>query len=140
MSHVYFTDRDLGRRFPESLRAAGVAVERHRDLFRHDAPDEEWLEHCGRHGRIALTHNLRIRYTPNELAAVRDHHVALIILIGKAPLPQLAENFVNSLPRIETFVDSHEPPYIAKLYRPSPTELSRNPGLPGAIKLWFPAT
>ena len=100
MNHVYFTDRDLGKRFPESLRAAGVAVERHRDLFRHDAPDEEWLEHCGRHGRIALTHNLRIRYTPNELAAVRDHQVALIILIGKAPLPQLAENFVNSLLQI----------------------------------------
>ena len=138
MSHVYFTDRDLGKRFPESLRAAGVAVERHRDLFRHDAPDEEWLEHCGRHGRIALTHNLRIRYTPNELAAVRDHRVALIILIGKAPLSQLAVNFVNSLSRIESLVDSHEPPYVAKLYRPSPAEASRNSAHPGTITLWYP--
>jgi hypothetical protein len=42
VSFVYFTDRDLGLRFPEILRDAGFAVERHRDHFAHDAPDEEW--------------------------------------------------------------------------------------------------
>ncbi len=139
MTHVYFTDRDLGKKFPERLRAASITVERHLDLFRHDAPDEVWLEHCGRNGRIALSHNLRIRYTPNELAAVKDHGVSLIILIGKVPLPQLADNFVYSLSRIEAFIDRREPPYIAKLYRPSLAELAKNPGLPGSIKPWFPA-
>ncbi len=138
MTHVYFTDRDLGKQFPERLRAAGVTVERHLDLFRHDGSDEQWLEHCGRRGRIALTHNLRIRYTPNELAAVQDYGVALIVVIGKVPLPQLAENFVTSQSRIEAFIERHEPPYIAKLYRPSPAELSRNPSQSGTIKMWFP--
>lgn len=138
MTHVYFTDRDLGKKFPERLRAAGITVERHLDLFRHDAPDEEWLEHCGRNGRIALSHNLRIRYTPNELAAVKDHGVSLIILIGKVPLPQLADNFVYSLSRVEAFIARHDPPFIAKLYRPSPSELLRNPQQSGTISLWFP--
>lgn len=139
MNHVYFTDRDLGKRFPATLAAAGITVERHVDLFPHNGPDEQWLEHCGRNQRIALTHNLRIRYTPNELTAVRGHGVALIIVIGKVPLSQLAENFVNSLSRIEDFISVHEPPYIAKLYRPSSAELTRKPNLPGTIKLWFPA-
>jgi hypothetical protein len=138
LTHVYFTDRDLGKQFPKILRSAHLAVERHVDLFPHDGTDEQWLEYCGQNGRIALSHNLRIRYTPNELAAVKRHRAALVILIGKTPLPELAHNFVNSLRRIEYFLDRHEPPFIAKFYRPSPAELARNPKQPGSIRLWYP--
>ena len=70
MSVVYFTDRDLGKQFPQILSAAGLKVERHADHFVHDAPDEEWLATVGAKGWIALTHNSRIRYTPNEKEAV----------------------------------------------------------------------
>jgi hypothetical protein len=120
LSRVWFTDRDLGKRFPEILSAAGLNVERHRDLFRPDGSDQQWLEHCGRNRRIAITHNERIRYTPNELAAVVEHRVALLVVVGKVPLTALAQNFVNTLPKIMAFVDAHEPPYIAKIYRPAP--------------------
>ena len=101
MSRVWFTDRDLGKRFPEILSTAGLTVERHHDLFPPDGSDEQWLEHCGRNGRIAITHNERIRYTPNELAAVVQHRVALLVVVGKVPLANLAQNFVDTLPRIE---------------------------------------
>ena len=43
MTFVFFTDRDLGTRFPEILKGAGLALERHADHFRPDCPDEEWL-------------------------------------------------------------------------------------------------
>ena len=43
MSRVWFTDRDLGKRFPEILTAAGLTVERHHDLFPPYGPDEQWL-------------------------------------------------------------------------------------------------
>jgi uncharacterized protein (DUF433 family) len=33
LSLVYFTDRDLGKRFPEILRSSGLTVERHADHF-----------------------------------------------------------------------------------------------------------
>ena len=46
MNRVYFTDRDLGKQFPRILAEAGVAVERHADLFPPDASDEQWLEYC----------------------------------------------------------------------------------------------
>ena len=138
MSHVYFTDRDLGKRFPEILTAAGLKVERHTELFPPDGSDEQWLEYCGKNERIALSHNLRIRYTPNELAAVVRHRVALLIVSGKVPLADLANNFVKTLIMIETFLHSHEPPFIAKIYRPSAAELDRKPTTPGSITLWYP--
>ncbi len=137
MSRVYFTDRDLGKRFPEILTAAGLAVERHHDLFPPDGSDEQWLEHCGRNGRIAITHNERIRYTPNELAAVVQHRVALLVVVGKVPLAVLAQNFVDTLPRIEEFLDNHKPPYIAKVYRPAPSALGGGAKASGTIALWY---
>ena len=138
MSRVYFTDRDLGKKFPELLRAAGLAVERHYDLFPPDGPDEQWLEHCGRKGRIAISHNVRIRYTPNELAAVLSHSVALLIVVGKAPYPELAANFVSTATRIERFLERHRAPFIAKVYRPSPEERKRDAEAAGSISLWYP--
>ena len=53
MTLVFFTDRDLGAAFPEILRAAGLTVERHRDYFAPDCPDEDWLaENPAAAGRI----------------------------------------------------------------------------------------
>ena len=60
---MYFTDRDLGKRFPEILRASGLNVERHADHFPPETPDEVWLEEVGKRGWIALTHDQRIRYS-----------------------------------------------------------------------------
>jgi hypothetical protein len=137
LSRIYFTDRDLGRKFPGILAAAGMVVERHEALFPPDGSDEQWLEYCGRNGRIAITHNRRIRYTPNELAAVVRHGVALLVVIGHGPITELALNFVNSIARIEAFVESHEPPYIAKVYRAAPADFARD--VPGSISMWYPA-
>lgn len=139
MSRVYFTDRDLGKRFPEILAAAGLTVERHHELFPPAAADELWLEHCGRNGRIAITHNQRIRYTPNELTAVVQHRVALLVVVGKVPLAELARNFTNTRTRIEEFLAERAPPYIAKVYRPTPVELARDPTSPGSIAPWYPS-
>ncbi len=138
MSFVYFTDRDLGTRFPGILREAGLTVERHADHFAHNAPDEEWLAEVSRQGWIALTHNLRIRYAPNECQAVIDHRASLLVLVGHAPFSDLAHAFVATLPRIERFLERHKPPLIAKVYRPSPAETSRRATARGRIELWYP--
>ena len=45
MNLIFFTDRDLGKRFPEILASAGLTVERHHDRFAPDASDEEWLRY-----------------------------------------------------------------------------------------------
>ncbi len=136
MSRVFFTDRDLGRKFAQILREAGLTVERHADHFAPDCPDEEWLQGVGERGWVAITHDRRIRYKPNELAAVIRHRVPLLVVVGRAPYPELAAAFVSALPAIDSFLDSHEAPFIAKVYRPSPSERRRN--RPGQVELWYP--
>jgi PIN like domain len=86
---VFFTDRDLGTAFPEILKRAGFAVERHRDHFLPDCPDEDWLAEVGKRQWVALTHDTRIRYKPNELAAVIRHGLRLLVIVGKVPFPEL---------------------------------------------------
>jgi predicted nuclease of predicted toxin-antitoxin system len=135
---VFFTDRDLGTRFPDILRSAGLSVERHRDHFPPDARDEDWLAAVGARGWVALTHDRRIRYKPNELGAVVRHGVALLVIVGRAPYPELATAFVATLPRIETFLAGHEPPFVGKVFRPSPAEVKQNPAAAGRVELWYP--
>jgi hypothetical protein len=138
VSLVFFTDRDLGTRFPNILVASGLSVERHRDHFAPACSDEEWLEAVGKRRWIAITHDKRIRYKPNELAAIVRHRVTLLIVIGKVPFPLLAQNFVATVPKILDLLAQYRPPLIAKVYRPSPSELSRNPQAQGALALWYP--
>jgi hypothetical protein len=138
LTFVYFTDRDLGKRFPEILRSGGLTVERHGDHFAPDTADEVWLEAVGKRGWIALTHDRRIRYKPNERDAVMRHGVALLVIVGAAPFADLARAFVATLPRIEHFLAQHKPPFIAKVYRPSPAETARLSAAPGHVELWYP--
>lgn len=137
MTRVYFTDRDLGKRFGEILRLGGLSVERHADHFAPDTPDEVWLAEIGKRGWIALTHDRRIRYKPNERDAVMQHGVALLVIIGAAPFPELARAFVATVPRIERFLAGHQPPFIAKVYRPSPGDIASSDAL-GRVELWHP--
>jgi hypothetical protein len=135
---VFFTDRDLGKRFPEILRAAGLTVQRHSDHFEPETPDEVWLAAVGARGWIALTHDQRIRYKPNERDAVMRHGVALLVVVGTAPFPELALNFVVTLPRVRRFVARNRPPFIAKVYRPRPGRHRTSGRGPGQVERWYP--
>jgi hypothetical protein len=138
VSRIYFIDRDLGKQFPRILAEAGIPVERHADLFLPEGSDEQWLEHCGKNGRVAVSHNSRIRYVPNEMAAVKRFKVSLLILVGQAPTAELAYNFVRTLRRIESVLEVSVPPLIAKVYRPTPGERARSPEAAGRVEVWFP--
>ena len=137
MSLVYFTNRDLGKRFPEILRASGLNVERHADHFPPETPDEVWLEEVGKRGWIALTHDQRIRYKPNERDAVMRHRVALLVVVGKAPFFRPCALSRGDSTRIEHFLAEREPPFIAKVYRPAVTGVLRGAAI-GRVELWHP--
>lgn len=117
------------------LAEAGLEVRRHAELFAADCPDETWLEHVGKNGWVAITHDSHIRYKPNEKHAVLAHGVRLLVVVGKAPHPALAANFVATLGPIEAFIASHPAPWIGKVYRP---EAKAPPGAPGSVSLWLP--
>ncbi|MEO7987499.1 MAG: hypothetical protein ABI766_13285 [Gemmatimonadales bacterium] len=92
----------------------------------------------GRRGWVAVTHDRRIRYKPNELAAVKRHSVRLLVVVGKVPFPILAASFVNTSSRIARFLQQHPPPFIAKVYRASPADLARNVASAGRVERWYP--
>ena len=135
---VFFTDRDLGKAFPDVLKASGIAVEPHHEHFRHDTPDEEWIPSVARRGWVAITRDRHIRYKPNELKAVREAQLGLIVLVGKVPTGELARNFVLTADRIERFLARTDQPFIAKVFRASTAELASNPDAAGRIELWWP--
>jgi hypothetical protein len=137
VSRSWFTDRDLGKQFPRILAEAGIPVQRHGDLFPPDGSDEQWLEHCGKNGLVAITHDTRIRYVPNELAAVLRFKVQVVVVVGKAPTAELASNFVRTLHRVEAALDRQRPPVILKVYRPTPAELVATRAAPGRVEVWF---
>ena len=68
-----------------------------------------------------------------------QHDVALLVVVGHAPYPELARAFIATQARILSFLTRHEPPYIAKVYRPSPGDLASNPAAVGRIELWHPS-
>ncbi|HEU0300685.1 MAG TPA: hypothetical protein VFR37_14545 [Longimicrobium sp.] len=108
------------------------------DHFASDAPDAEWLPAVASRGWIILSADQNILRTPLERDAVMNSGAALFILIGvDAPAAELAANFINTLPRITAFLDEHQPPFIAKVYRPNPrTDIGR--GRPGTVELKLP--
>lgn len=137
MSRTFFTDRDLGRALPSTLRAAGFTVEQFDDHFGPATSDEDWLASVGKLGWIVLTRDTRIRYKPTERDAVMEHGVGLIVLVGSNPHPVLGRNVINSREAIEAFLTTAPAPFIAKLYRPSPGDLARDPNAAGRVHLWL---
>ena len=68
------------------------------------------------------------------------HSVPLLVVIGHAPYPELAQAFVSSQARILQFIDQQVPPFIAKVYRPNASDILKNPAAPGRIELWYPSS
>ena len=62
--------------------------------------------------------------------------VAPWIMVDELIYSELAKSFVATRARIEAFLQKHDPPFIAKVYRASPTERALNPSAPGHISLW----
>jgi len=138
VSFTFFTDRNLGHKFPDILRAAGLQVEQHDDHFGPTTPDVDWIAKVASRNWIAISRDERIRYKPNERHAVFDAGLGLILLIGNAPHPELAANFVRTIDPITNFLSRRRPPFIAKVYRPSLKDVARNPQASGRIDLWLP--
>lgn len=140
MSPTFFTDRNLGKTFPEALRTAGIPVEIHDDHFAQDTADERWIAKVSARRWVVITKDSRIRYKPNELATVVAAKARMLVLVGDAKHADLADNFVRTMPKILRFLAKRRGPMIAKVYRPSAAESAEKPAGSGRIELWYPKT
>lgn len=114
---VYFTDRDLGKRFPERLRAGGVRVEQHDDHFGQLTPDPEWIGEIGRRGWIALTRDARIRYSPLAVDTLMDSGARLFVIVGRLTTEEAAAICLRQQARIERLLRKESRPFIGKIRR-----------------------
>lgn len=138
MSPTFFADRNLGKAFPAALRAAGIRVETHDDHFAQDTADERWIGKVSARRWVVVTKDSRIRYKPNELAAVVAAKARMLVLVGHVRHAEHAENFIRTMPRIAAFLEKHHGPMIAKVYRPSAAGAAEKPAASGRIELWYP--
>lgn len=136
MSATFFIDRNLGKRFGYTLRAAGLSVELHDDHFSEMTPDIEWIPGVAERGWVAITKDDRIRYRPLERTIVMSSGARVMLLTGKADLRLHAENVVRTHAAIERFIAKNAAPWFAKLHRPSPGDLLRRPEAPGSVERW----
>ena len=134
--YVFFTDRDLGKQFPEILRKAGINVKSHGDHFADDAKDEDWLKIVGERGWYVLTHDRRMRYRSNEIDAISRFNIGMFVIVGKSPLAELAHNFVHTLHQIIRFISKNPRPFIAKIYRPDSKNIKTKSDASGYVKMW----
>ena len=119
----FFVDRSLGRRVvPDALRQAGAIVHVMADVYGErigqGLADEEWLRDAGEHGWVVLMKDAKIRYRPAELQVVVDHGLRTFCLTN-ANLRgiEMAQRFVQHLPRITGIAAQRPGPYIYGVYR-----------------------
>jgi len=102
---VFFTDRDLGKLFPDILERHGLKVEPyHRHFKAEDVPDEEWLRFVGKRGWVALTHDWHIQYNKEACDALMGSGVKTFFLIGDCPHDELALAFVKCAAKAKRLV------------------------------------
>ena len=109
--------RDEGRRPAEVLAFFGVQPGMQvLDVFAGGGYYTEILSHLlGPDGRVTMFNNQAyVDFTQAELDA------------------RFAD---GRLPNVDRFLAAHRPPFIAKVYRPSPGDAAR---LPGRVELWYP--
>ena len=114
---TYFTDRDLGRKLPETLKAAGLAVVTHDDQFGPLTPDDEWLANVGAKGWLAISRDARIRYSPLALRVLMQTGARLFVLVGNLTTAEGADLIISKRKQIESLAANEPGAFIAKVRR-----------------------
>jgi len=70
---------------------------------------------------VILTNDQKIMRRVLERNALMSAGAAVFVLVGgDAPALELADNFINTLARVEAVLATEPRPFIAKVYRPTP--------------------
>ena len=133
LDYTFFTDRDLGHKFPEALKVAGLNVEIHDDHFSDDTEDVEWFKEIGEKGWIVISHNHRQRTVPYEVDTWMNSKVRGFYVIGRKPFQELADNFIAAKHKVVKRLNKHNHPFMAKIYMPGNSKSLKS----GNIKMWY---
>lgn len=95
---TFFTDRDLGKIFPQILRESGLLVERYVDHFaERNVTDQEWIAFAARQWWVAVSHDKNIKWDPVAVRTAMEQGGRLFILRGKQLTgPEKAQLFLEA--------------------------------------------
>jgi PIN domain-containing protein len=104
---------------PEALRAAGVDIRVHDELFPQGTQDVDWLKEAGANGWIVITRDDRIRYNQLEKQAVTAARLRFFSITSSSLTGEEAASLiVSALDRISRFCRQHSKRgFIAKISR-----------------------
>lgn len=112
-----FVDECLGRHaVPDALRAEGVTVTLHHELFPQGTDDADWLSALASHADlVVLTKDTRIRRRTIERQAMEAAGLKVFALSsGNLPGADQAAAFVRALPKIRRLARTPGP-FIARV-------------------------
>lgn len=118
----FFIDRSLGRHVvPDALREAGAIVHVMAHVYGERIgqalADEEWLRDAGEREWVVFMKDAKIRYRPAELQVVVDHGLrAFCLTNANLRGVEMAQRFVENLPRIVRIAQLKPGPYIYGVY------------------------
>jgi hypothetical protein len=114
---TFFIDAALGRvMVADALRAEGVNVILHDEVFPQGAPDEDWLPEVGQRGWVLLTKDDRIRSTTAQREILLAAGVRAFILSGASlPGPAMAQAFRMAARRMQRVTLGERCPFIARV-------------------------
>lgn len=93
-----------------------MSVVRHKERFRHDVSDVEWLTVAGAQSWVVLTRDKHIRLREIERTALIASNVAAFVFTGgNASGVETVEAVVAALPRIENQLATVPPPFICRI-------------------------
>lgn len=115
---TFFVDRSVDTDFlGETLLLHGYSVERHQDYFQPDEiTDIGWLTLVGERGWAVLTADKRVRHTPIEMHALREHKVRYFCFASNNQSPEAKASLIDKhAAAINEILVCKEPPYIVHL-------------------------
>ena len=87
------------------------------DHFPNGTDDVSWIPVVAQHGWVALTHDLRVRYSNLERDAIMESGLRVIVIRSGTTHAEMAQIFLNLREQISDFLRQNPAPFIARLYR-----------------------
>lgn len=96
----------------------------YKDHFDSGLPDTVWIPEIARRAWIIVTGDIQTKFKSVEIETIVLSHARILHVVNRqtATHPVLAQNFVNTLPRITSFLRNNPAPCLATITRPSKKE------------------
>lgn len=109
-----FFDRSVGKAVPTALRAAGIEVVIHAEIFdpNRSIEDAVWIRYAAERDLVIVSCDRNIRRHPAERRAFAESGARMLLLGGKATRAEMLRAFQLAIPRIERLIATLPAPWI----------------------------